>query len=727
MSSPQAKTEQKSSGAAAQLQQHLTSLLGFGPRETPEGLLWERRKDEPGLRSVALRHEPGERLELEASLAAVPKKAGYTLYELWDLAADLIKQSDLTAIPIQSAELDDGSRSMRVRMTIADAPLDLPRLQRLTGSLESLDRCAREIQAALPAAAGALPVQVPPELQGLVEACTARVLGDSDEGNTTALILRRLQGGVAVAMAGSPARTLLALSRLVRACPSFVELRERTPIAKLPQIVQRIKEANLLLAAHASLLHPRMSLYEMGQEVHAMMQQLASRGLPVLIHGTRGELEGLFGVGQGLERSALEPTIQDLAPARDEDLVRACLSASAPNLPAAKVDKLVQAVLKTLKAEGQGRCELLAPLSNLAALRGPDDPELCRALSSLAKDLAGCRETFGGTTEAPAEPRPQWVQDLLVETLRGERLGRMLLSELHGQDRAVEELVRAIWREALTRDRSQPLRLMVAGPTGTGKSQSAKILASCLQWPYHYIDAGSFDSEHAVMTSLAGSAPGIVNSFQDGKLTQIARSPAVVEMADLDHARDSVRAALTDFMLRILQEGTLQTGSGQIVRTVPWLIFIYTTNVAFGGRNVNARFGFKAKSRHEVREAVISQVVSSLGHAFYSRVGAPILFDEFTSETALTIIRKEIEAVVKRVTGARKVVQADEVAEAIAESLATIEEDARRIIDQTDGELAEALRCYEPRGETVLAVRHKRGRIVIEPAGKNEGKANKPD
>ena len=84
------------------------------------------------------------------------------------------------------------------------------------------------------------------------------------------------------------------------------------------------------------------------------------------------------------------------------------------------------------------------------------------------------------------------------------------------------------------------------------------------------------------MTSLAGVSPGIVSSYNDGVLAKISRRPSVVEVADIDHALLGVRGALCEFFLRILQEGTLQTGSGMVVRTLASGLYIFTTNVAHG-------------------------------------------------------------------------------------------------------------------------------------------------
>ena len=180
------------------------------------------------------------------------------------------------------------------------------------------------------------------------------------------------------------------------------------------------------------------------------------------------------------------------------------------------------------------------------------------------------------------------------------------------------------------------------------------------------------------MSSLAGVSPGIVGSYNDGVLARISRRPSVVEVADLDHARPGVRGTLCDFFLRILQEGTLQSGSGAIIRTLPSVIFIFTTNVAFGVRKAGARLGFGGdRSRAELRQEVVYGALQYLGHAFVSRVGEPVLFGEFSRPAAVAVAETEIRSQASRVTGASQVELCPAVAEHIIGSLATSETGAR--------------------------------------------------
>jgi len=667
----------------------VSDLLGCQPRRTSDGLEW-RPKPQPGIRWAVLRPASGGLQQLDVVLADAHEEACSRVHSLWAMAAMLLKESDLTVIPILPRQ--DGDKwQIMARLTLRDAVLDLPRLNRLSLALELLDKTAKALQAALPLATG--PVQeVPRQLKGMVEPLAAQLDQDSGSGNVSESIAPLLKAGLTVAMVGTPLRTRLELDRLARIAKNLAVLQRMVPIQDLPQLARVAKEGGLVLALPCGLLRPRMSVYEQGRELEAALRELAAHGLAALTFGTREDLEATFGVGQGRNHTPLFPTIHTLPEARYPDLARAALAGRCVGLSRADVDSLVRLVVHAVEEHPAGNEQLLQPLANLAAERGPNHPDLPRELASLAQDLAGRRDTFGTCEEAPASPRQPDVCRLLRRRLGGPELENLLRVRILGQDDAISELTKRIWQEAICRPGTEPLRLMLAGPVGTGKSIAAKRIAQVLGWPYHYIDAASFDSEHAVMTSLAGASPGIVNSYNDGVLAKISRRPSVVEVADLDHAQPAVRGALCEFFLRALQEGTLQTGSGMIVRTLPSVIFIFTSNIAYGARKASSSFGFGHLSRRDIRQRVVANTLDCLGHAFMSRVGEPILFDEFTRQAALKLVEMEIQTLVGRVTGATTILTSPDVTEQILDSLLTLEAGARGVIDATRSALADALR-----------------------------------
>ena len=522
--------------AGRQIQQAISASLGCEPRQLPQGWEWEP-KTQPGIHSAAFRPHAGGLHELDVVLALVPGAVDFSVRRLWELTAELVKETGLTAVPIAPSR-NAGSDYWRIaaRLTLRDAVFDLPRLNRLNQALELLDRCAKTIQAELPPVAAGIAPEVPQELKGMVEPLMAHVKQDSDVGNISQSIFPRLQAGLSVAVVGTALRVRLELDRLARIAANIAVLRQPVPIQRLPQLAQTTRRAGLILASPCSLLRPRVSVYEQGRELEGTLRELGTHGLPVLTFGTREELESLFGVGQGRSHSPLLPVIQTLPAAKDSDLVRIALADCCRGLVSSELDRLVKLVLDTANKYAPGKEDLLQPLSSLAAERGPGDPDISSSLASLAEDLAGRRDTFGTCDEAPATPRSADISRHLRQRIGNAELKALLRSRILGQDAALRELAERIWQEVIGRPDMEPLRLMLAGPVGTGKSVAVKYIAEAMEWPYHYIDATAFDSPHAVMTSLAGASPGIVNSYNDGVLAKISRRPSVVEIADLDHA-----------------------------------------------------------------------------------------------------------------------------------------------------------------------------------------------
>ncbi|MBN2506300.1 MAG: ATP-dependent Clp protease ATP-binding subunit [Verrucomicrobia bacterium] len=707
----------------APLRQVVSEALLCQPSRDARGTRWEVPNPK-GIRAALLHDCPsGERRTLDVVLARVSATATLPLHGLWEMVAAMVKETDLAAVPVAGEAGPDGLRPITVRITFRGAAaLDLPRLNRLSRALELLDQMARTLHEQLPAAALVREPRLPAELRELCHSVPARVARDSGAGASPEIV-PLLQAGLSVALVGSSLRVRLELDRLARLpAVHLAQLQFPTPIQRVPPLAAALDRAGWTLAAPCASLRPRVSVYEQGREIEAALQELAARGVPAVFFGTREELESVFGVGQGRSHNAMHPVIQALAPAEAADLVRVAFAGRAEPLPAAKADRLAELVCATAAAHGGGSESLLQPLANLAANGDPDDPALPLALKALVENLAVRRDTFGICAEAPAQPRDAAVRGHLMARLGEEALADRLGAGILGQEPALREVADRLFREALCRSDTEPLRLLVAGPVGTGKSMVTKSLAEWLDWPHHVIDAGSFDSEHAVMSSLAGVAPGIVSSFNDGVLARIARRPSVVEVADLDHARPGVRGSLCDFFLRILQEGTLQTGSGAIIRTLPHVIFLFTSNVAFGRRGPEARLGFGAlPTRDEVRAEVSACASEFMGPAFLSRVGQPILFAGFTPVTARLVAEREIRSLVARVTAASVVEPCPEVAAHIVASLANLDTGARGIVNAARDALTGALRGCVNLGGPAVAVRLEEGRIVVARADPARG------
>jgi ATP-dependent Clp protease ATP-binding subunit ClpB len=166
-----------------------------------------------------------------------------------------------------------------------------------------------------------------------------------------------------------------------------------------------------------------------------------------------------------------------------------------------------------------------------------------------------------GATPIPDEPtRPRLdAASIALSQTPGEatvafveKLSTRLRSSIIGQEQSIE-LVIGVFEGILagTYHRGErPISFLAIGDTGTGKTETAKLVADSLGVEYFRIDMGSFKDQHGLWNWL-GSPQGFVGG--EGHLTRfVKQNPRGVLLFDEIEKGDS---ALLDFMLPLLDEG----------------------------------------------------------------------------------------------------------------------------------------------------------------------------
>jgi ATP-dependent Clp protease ATP-binding subunit ClpC len=170
------------------------------------------------------------------------------------------------------------------------------------------------------------------------------------------------------------------------------------------------------------------------------------------------------------------------------------------------------------------------------------------------------------------------------EFKRIDRLEAQLLERIIGQDEAVSAVVRAIKRSrAGVSYKRKPVSFIFAGPTGVGKTELVKTLASILfDTPESLIrlDMSEFMEKHSV-SRIIGSPPGYVGYDEAGQLTEkIRRKPYSVLLFDeIEKAHPDVM----NILLQILDDGRITDSHGKTVNFENTVI-VMTTNA---GSNLN--------------------------------------------------------------------------------------------------------------------------------------------
>jgi ATP-dependent Clp protease ATP-binding subunit ClpB len=222
--------------------------------------------------------------------------------------------------------------------------------------------------------------------------------------------------------------------------------------------------------------------------------------------------------------------------------------------------------------------------------------------------------------------------------------------ELHarviGQDRAVQAVANAIRRSrAGIGDQNRPIgSFLFLGPTGVGKTELAKSLASVLfddERAITRIDMSEYMEQHAV-SRLIGSPPGYVGYEQGGQLTEaIRRRPySIVLFDEIEKAHQDV----FNVLLQVLDDGRLTDGQGRTVNFSNTVI-IMTSNI--GSRYIQ---DWDQKDYNDLELTLHKELGSHFRPEFINRIDDIVIFDRIQK----TDMKHIVELQLGRVLGSIK-------------------------------------------------------------------------
>ncbi|KAK6127822.1 hypothetical protein DH2020_038424 [Rehmannia glutinosa] len=228
-----------------------------------------------------------------------------------------------------------------------------------------------------------------------------------------------------------------------------------------------------------------------------------------------------------------------------------------------------------------------------------------------------------------------------VSTDESDRLLKMeetLHKRIIGQDEAVKAISRAIRRARVgLKNPNRPIASFIfSGPTGVGKSELAKALAT-----YYFgseeamirLDMSEFMERHTV-SKLIGSPPGYVGYTEGGQLTEaVRRRPYTVVLFDeIEKAHPDV----FNMMLQILEDGRLTDSKGRTVDFKNTLL-IMTSNVGSsviekGGRRIGFDLDYDEKdsSYNRIKSLVTEELKQYFRPEFLNRLDEMIVFRQLT-------------------------------------------------------------------------------------------------
>jgi ATP-dependent Clp protease ATP-binding subunit ClpB len=254
------------------------------------------------------------------------------------------------------------------------------------------------------------------------------------------------------------------------------------------------------------------------------------------------------------------------------------------------------------------------------------------------------------TEEEIAEVVSKWTGIPVSKMLEGEKekLLRMegeLEKRVVGQDEAVRIVSDAIRRSraGLSDPRRPNGSFLFLGPTGVGKTELCKALASFLfdtEDALIRIDMSEFMEKHSV-ARLIGAPPGYVGYEEGGYLTEaVRRRPySVVLLDEVEKAHPDV----FNVLLQVLDDGRLTDGQG---RTVDFrnTVIIMTSNL---GSNVIQEYS-GAQNYARMRTAVMEIVQQSFRPEFINRIDDIVVFHPLGTEQIRRIVDIQLAYLRKR-------------------------------------------------------------------------------
>lgn len=218
-----------------------------------------------------------------------------------------------------------------------------------------------------------------------------------------------------------------------------------------------------------------------------------------------------------------------------------------------------------------------------------------------------------------------------------ETLHERISAKIYGQEEAVRQVVEAVqMSKAGLLDENKPLAsLLFVGPTGVGKTEVAKVLASELGIALQRFDMSEYTEKHTV-AKLIGSPAGYIGYEDGGLLTDaIRKTPNCVLLLDeIEKAHPDV----FNILLQVMDYAVLTDNKGRKA-DFRHVVLIMTSNAGAQFAR-QASVGFS--SQVTAGEAMLKQVKKTFKPEFINRLSAAVVFHDMDYGMASLILDKKL-------------------------------------------------------------------------------------
>jgi ATP-dependent Clp protease ATP-binding subunit ClpC len=282
-----------------------------------------------------------------------------------------------------------------------------------------------------------------------------------------------------------------------------------------------------------------------------------------------------------------------------------------------------------------------------------------KAISIL--DLAGARARRRNRGRVDAEAVAEVVAELaevpierLLETDASSflKLEETLAERIVGHAAPISRIARILRRNAAGLFGRRPIgTFLLLGPTGVGKTETAKAIAEVL---FHSenaitrIDLSEYGEAHAV-ARLIGAPPGYIGHDAGGQLTEaVRRRPyQVILLDELEKAHPDVLNAF----LGVLDEGRLTDGRGRTVDFTNTVILLTSNIGADEATNVRRRVGFggpdDAERAADLEARFIARARATLAPELYNRFDEVLVYAPLAREEVSEIARRLLASIAR--------------------------------------------------------------------------------
>ncbi|MCK5807679.1 ATP-dependent Clp protease ATP-binding subunit [bacterium] len=302
-------------------------------------------------------------------------------------------------------------------------------------------------------------------------------------------------------------------------------------------------------------------------------------------------------------------------------------------------------------------------------------------------------------------------QNLLIDSRRViSDLPLRLSDVIIGQNPAKRKIVQLLGRRFAAGNGKKPIAsFLFAGPTGTGKSETARILAQFFYGSRDkmvVLDMSEFQEQHTI-SRLIGSPPGYVGHEDGGQLTEAFRREPY-QLLLLDEIEKAHPKILT-LLLQMLEEGRVTDSRGFRV-SFSETIIVLTTNL--GAETLSATpVGFSADdNRSQSYKKVLQVIEQHLSPELLNRIDEVAVFDRLTeselTEIAELFIQSTVDTIVANYAISVTISDASTIAKNFIKKMSRQEQGhgARGVLRRVEKGIEEAVMNRLTDGESSLAI-----------------------